>query len=394
MADPSELFGNALMMGVRQGREAEQAQFENALRTKQLSMAEQQQNALLPLQVQQAQMGIASDQARIQAIREQSRLQAQEYARSVSADQIARETAETRQALMEASGAYKAGDQNAWNATISKYGLDPAQFPMDNAPALFAVAEGSLDVWEGLTAPKQQGFRPATAEEAAQYGAPGGQIDQSTGRFHPINPPSGVSATVGPDGTLQFAQGPGVQGKPFTEAQSKDNVFTVRAEGALALLDSVGAEALASRADRVLDAVPMGIGREAQGDTFQVAQQAGDEFLQAILRKDTGAAITAGEQDLYGKTYLPQPGDKPAVIEAKRAARLRAIEALKSGASVQQITAQERALVESARTAASSRGEQDPLPTDAPDFLSPMDRDLWNDYDDSERRIILKAYDQ
>ena len=78
-----------------------------------------------------------------------------------------------------------------------------------------------------------------------------------------------------------------------------------------------------------------------------MAQQAAEEFLQAILRKDTGAAITAGEQALYGKTYVPQPGDSDAVLAQKANSRRRALEALKSGMPPAAMVAQERALIAS-----------------------------------------------
>ena len=93
---------------------------------------------------------------------------------------------------------------------------------------------------------------------------------------------------------------------------------------------------------------PTGFIRGAvQSDDFQVAKTAGDEFLQAILRKDTGAAITAGEQSLYGVTYLPQPGDNKAQLEYKKGARRRAVEAIKAGLPPSAIIAQEKALAAS-----------------------------------------------
>ena len=88
----------------------------------------------------------------------------------------------------------------------------------------------------------------------------------------------------------------------------------------------------------------MGLGGGMQTDEYQVAKTAGDEFLQAILRKDTGAAITTQEQALYGETYLPRPGDSPARLQYKQEARKRAVEALKGGMSPAQIIAQEKAL--------------------------------------------------
>lgn len=181
--------------------------------------------------------------------------------------------------------------------------------------------------------------------------------------------PEGMRFSVNPDGTATFEQGAGVTGgmsKPFTEGQSKDNVYATRAEGALALLDSVGSEALTSRTDRAMDIAPFGITRGLQSENFQVAQQAGEEFLQAILRKDTGAAITSQEQDLYGKTYLPQPGDGPAVLEAKRLSRIRAIEALKAGMSIQQVTVTERALVQAAERAGATPASGAPATTSPP----------------------------
>jgi hypothetical protein len=61
----------------------------------------------------------------------------------------------------------------------------------------------------------------------------------------------------------------------------------------------------------------------------QKMKQAADEFATAILRKDTGAAISKAEREEVYKTYIPQPGDQPGVLEAKQVARQRAIDALK-----------------------------------------------------------------
>jgi hypothetical protein len=140
----------------------------------------------------------------------------------------------------------------------------------------------------------------------------------------------------------------------FTEGQSKDNVYIARAEGALAVLDApiddggYRSDVLTSRGNQVAGAVPFGLARGMQDPQYQVAQQAGEEFLMSILRKDTGAAITQDEQALYGDIYLPRPGDQPAVIEAKRVARVRAIEAMRAGTSALQQATIDRALIEAA----------------------------------------------
>lgn len=162
------------------------------------------------------------------------------------------------------------------------------------------------------------------------------------GSFTPIGgveaPKNDNGIVIGADGTVQI----GGSGKPLTEGQSKDTVYSTRAAGALEILDKY-APSLTSRQDGALGAVPFGLGREYQNTDFQLAQQAGDEFLQAILRKDTGAAISPQEQALYGATYLPQPGDSPELQTQKQLSRSRAIEAIRAGMPASAIVAQELA---------------------------------------------------
>ena len=64
-------------------------------------------------------------------------------------------------------------------------------------------------------------------------------------------------------------------------------------------------------------------------DEWKQYQQAAREGIAAILRKDTGAAVTEAEWDLYWPMLYPQPGDDPATVEQKRNAREAAMQALK-----------------------------------------------------------------
>lgn len=157
--------------------------------------------------------------------------------------------------------------------------------------------------------------------------------------------PQGMVVESDGQGGFRLVQGAGVGAgqKPFTEAQSKDNVYVTRMRGALEVLEP-NADSLTSRWDRLAEMDPTGLARELQSPEFQMALQAGDEFLQALLRKDTGAAMTNEEQFLYGRTFLPRPGDGPEVLAKKAAARQRAIAAVESGMSPVQILAVERAL--------------------------------------------------
>lgn len=288
-----------------------------------------------------------------------------EYKSGLSAEQAAAEAAQIEDAVKMGLSAQT---PEQWDAMMAQQAPDlVGQF--ESRDALASRYMEVADILKGQAGPE---FRQATPEEASAYGAQGGQFGPD-GRFYPINPPSGLGIRTNPDGSTEIIQGSGVK---FTEGQSKDNVYATRAEGALATLDPIAGE-LTSRTARAADMVPMGLARGAQSDEFQVAKNAGDEFLQAILRKDTGAAITEPEQALYGVTYLPQPGDGEAVLAQKQQARRRAVEALKSGMSPSQIIAQEKALAESGSPQLAPVDQGQPAQqSGAPDFSTMSDEEL------------------
>lgn len=156
-----------------------------------------------------------------------------------------------------------------------------------------------------------------------------------------VKAPSGTQLRVNPEtGEVTFQQGAGL--KPLTEGQSKDTVYATRAEGSLPVLNQLDT-ALTNFGESAGAKMPL-IGNYLKSEDYQKAEQAGLEFLQAVLRKDTGAAITADEQDQYGNVYLPRPGDTPGVIAQKRDSRTRALEAIKAGMPPAAILAQEQAL--------------------------------------------------
>lgn len=246
-----------------------------------------------------------------------------------------------------------AGDGRLYNQATGEWIMAPDSGQQELPSAVQALQ------WRA----QEAGLQPGTPEYA-QFIIDGGRSD---GFAIDVDPATGsVSVRQG--------SGAGASAKPFTEGQSKDNVYATRAEGALTALDPI-AGTLTSRSERAAEMVPFGLARGVQSDEFQVAQNAGDEFLQAILRKDTGAAITEQEQMLYGKTYLPQPGDSEAVMAQKQQARRRAVEAIKSGMSPAQMIAQEKALAASGSQELAPIDQ--PAPTAAqPDFSTMNDAEL------------------
>ena len=206
--------------------------------------------------------------------------------------------------------------------------------------------------------------------------------------------PQGMAIETTPDGGFRFVQGANAAAKPFTEGQSKDIVYATRAEGALNVLEGMTPEGqpisqtLTSAGQRAANFDPTGLVRGVvQTPEFQVAQQAGQEFLQAILRKDTGAAITPKEQQLYGETFLPQPGDSPQVLATKVQSRQRAIDAIKAGLPPSAIVAQEQALRRNLANERDAKSLTTPDVFKAPDFSKMTDAEL-NEYILEQERAI------
>jgi hypothetical protein len=184
-----------------------------------------------------------------------------------------------------------------------------------------------------------QDLTDARARELGQQG----QYDADRGVL--IDKRTGVARQVmGPDG--KPLQG----GKPLTEFQGKSAAFADRAQEADAILNQLHAKGPTGlglvASDRpgtikgiaesvpfigeglggVVNALPSAIG--GPNSNQQRAEQAQRNFVNAILRQESGAAIGAGEFENARKQYFPQPGDTPEVIAQKAANRRTAIAGL------------------------------------------------------------------
>lgn len=112
----------------------------------------------------------------------------------------------------------------------------------------------------------------------------------------------------------------------LTESQGGATNFYNRAKNAEAQLEPYESEGT-QIGQAVLGMVPWG--NVFQSAEYQVFSQIQANFISAVLRKESGAAISVEEFDKEAKKYFPQPGDKPLVIEEKRRARQDAIDGLR-----------------------------------------------------------------
>lgn len=145
----------------------------------------------------------------------------------------------------------------------------------------------------------------------------------------------------------------GTAGPKLTEGQSKDLNYFGRGNVANGRLETQGDALTAGasgergswrgRADAIIRGIPV-LGDSALANTVvsserQLAEQSGREFVSAILRKDSGAALTKEEMDTYGRTYLPQPGDSDDTLKQKHEARTQALQGIRDGLGTAQILA-------------------------------------------------------
>lgn len=114
-----------------------------------------------------------------------------------------------------------------------------------------------------------------------------------------------------------------------TGEQATAEIFANKMEQSNKTLDTHANQG-ASLAGKIASGLPMG--NYIQSKDYQQYKQASSNFITALLRKESGAAIGKDEFDRYEKEYMPQPGDAKEVLAQKAEARRTAIEGMKKGA--------------------------------------------------------------
>lgn len=145
--------------------------------------------------------------------------------------------------------------------------------------------------------------------------------------------PSGYRPTA--DGALEFIPGGPADpaskaggGKPLTEGQSKALLFGTRMKEANEILEGLASKGVdrPGYLKRAADAVPnvMGGGllqtgaNAVQSAEQQQVEQAQRDFLNAVLRRESGAVIADSEFENGRKQYFPAIGDSDAVKAQKK----------------------------------------------------------------------------
>lgn len=249
------------------------------------------------------------------------------------------------QALAQAKAGREAERDRVLNA------LTQAQTSRLTAPAApeYKIENGQrIDITAGKATPIEGYVAPATkpeyrvengqrinveantAEPIAGYEAPKPQasytpvtVGGTDGTPAVVKPFNNKTGEVGePIGSAK----PGVAQRP-TEPQMRANLVTPRAEQAaqeLMKFYETGApvKTLAQR-------IPIA-GNFVMNENEQRMVQAAEVVASAILRLESGAAITEGEVRSYAKQLLPQPGDTPEVLQQKKGTLQSTLQAMRA----------------------------------------------------------------
>jgi hypothetical protein len=153
-------------------------------------------------------------------------------------------------------------------------------------------------------------------------------------RWAPKPEGGGLSVDINGDGVPDIQMG-NIKG----EWQSKDNAFANRLDNAIVEMDTVEAEGYdptATTAGGVADYIGQRsvgglIGNVMTSDQGKRWYRSAKEALAVFLRKDSGAAVTDHEFELYGPLYVPMPWDDAKTKAAKKQAMLVMRNSLRQG---------------------------------------------------------------
>jgi hypothetical protein len=117
----------------------------------------------------------------------------------------------------------------------------------------------------------------------------------------------------------------------MTEGQANAALYADRMRKADTIIQSVGSAGLDVKG-KLLEKVPFGAGNFMQEDNYQLYEQARRDFINAVLRRESGAVISDAEFENAERQYFPRPGDSPVVLKQKADNRQTAIDGISRAA--------------------------------------------------------------
>jgi len=213
----------------------------------------------------------------------------------------------------------------------AKLGIDMARFGLEQS-----TMQRQQSAQDNLARAMESGDQNAIARARAMATMAGVKVPEST-KLETVQTDSGLLVFNPASGEMRPAVGAGGQpvgsGKPLTEGQAKAAGFGMRAAESSKIIEQVGqgGKVQPSLIKRAAESVPLigeGLGMVANqfaSPEQQQIEQAQRDFINAILRQESGAVIADSEFANARKQYFPAPGDSQEVIEQKQRNREMAI---------------------------------------------------------------------
>ena len=200
-----------------------------------------------------------------------------------------------------------------------------SQYEWDNKPTTLGqgdrlirggatVAENPKGPEYGKDTPYPQNVHDQRVAEAAA---------RKTGWTTVTDPVTGKTYQVSSDG--QRAPDPAAL-KEMTEGQSAAATFADRMSISAPVLESTSMEVATDPKMRALEFVPGG--NYFMSPEYRQFSQAKRDFINAALRRESGAVISPSEFDNADLQYFPQPGDDPATVAQKLRNRATVVQGL------------------------------------------------------------------
>lgn len=217
-------------------------------------------------------------------------------------------------------------DNNVRSTNVQKYGIDKTAETADENRAV---------QMQRLEFDQQQAY--------FQKNKPVGFGVDVNGRKYAIMPDGNSRYIKDENGNYVIEQVKGGSGSGLTEQQSKDALFGARMQEAHKILTALETKDI--KAPVINSVIPFGIGAKISnalpsvmgGASAEQQQyvQAQRDFINAVLRKESGAVIADSEFENAQKQYFPQIGDSDEVIAQKAKNRELAMRMIVNGSGVQ-----------------------------------------------------------
>lgn len=220
-----------------------------------------------------------------------------------------------------------------WKQNAGQSQGEPWQFVnlQDGTIGRFNQQTGELTSLGNYAKPKEaeepkivELFDEATGQPyKAQFNPQTGGYDRVGG----VKARSGMQLTTNPDGTVSLTEGPINSMPKLSESEGRNAGFYGRGVESHEILNKLEDQGT-SIWNKTAGNLPV-VGNFLRSEDAQKFDQAKRNFINAVLRRESGAVIAPEEFANADQQYFPQPGDGEEVIEQKRRNRETTIQGLK-----------------------------------------------------------------